>query len=68
MRAFIDFYLTNASHLVKEVGYVPLQPQVYRLAKTRFARRVTGSVFGEGGSQVGVRLEELLKRQTRAPR
>jgi phosphate transport system substrate-binding protein len=66
VRAFVEFYLANAPRLVGEVGYVPLQPQVYQLARSRFQRRVVGSVFGEGGSQVGVRLEDLLRREARS--
>jgi len=64
VRAFVDFYLANAPMLVKEVGYTPLQSSVYKLAQTRFAKRRTGSVFNEGGSAVGVRLADLLKRQS----
>ncbi len=64
VQAFIRFYLdpTNAEVLVPEVGYVPLPEKVYQLALNRFAKRVTGSVFG-GGSQVGVSLEELLQKE-----
>jgi phosphate transport system substrate-binding protein len=65
VRAFVDFYLTNAPRLVKEVGYIPLQPAVYKAAQNRFGRRIVGSVFGEGGSQPGVKLEDLLRRTSR---
>jgi phosphate transport system substrate-binding protein len=60
VKAFVDFYLENAPALVQEVGYIPLQDNVYALAKARFEARKTGSLF-TGGSQVGVKLEELLK-------
>ncbi len=62
--AFIRFYLDpeNAAVLVREVGYVPLPDRVYTLAFRRFEERITGSVFG-GGAQVGVSLEELLRRE-----
>lgn len=62
--AFVDFYLSNAPKLVKEVGYVPLPAQVYNLAKQRYARRVTGSVFKEGGSVVGVKLADVLRLES----
>jgi phosphate transport system substrate-binding protein len=62
VRAFIDFYLTQGPALVREVGYVPLGDSGYRLASDRFSSRTLGSVF-EGGSQVGVTLEELLARE-----
>jgi phosphate transport system substrate-binding protein len=56
----VDFYLANAPKLVKEVGYVPLQPVVYSKAQARWNRRTVGSVFKEGGSTVGVKLHEVL--------
>jgi phosphate transport system substrate-binding protein len=62
VRAFIEFYLTQGPALVREVGYVPLGDSGYKLAADRLSRRTLGSVF-EGGSQVGVTLEELLARE-----
>lgn len=61
VKAFVDFYLAHAGGLVREVGYVPLPGGVYKLAQQRFAAKKTGSLF-EGGSEVGVTLEDLLKR------
>lgn len=61
VKAFVDFYLQKAGGLVKEVGYVPLPAKVYKLAQARFAAKKTGSLF-EGGSEVGVTLEDLLGR------
>ena len=63
VRALAEFYLENAANLVREVGYIPLQPQVYQLARDRFSKRTVGSVFAGGGSQVGVKLDDLLKRE-----
>jgi phosphate transport system substrate-binding protein len=63
VREFVKFYLANAPQLVKEVGYIPLPADVYRLAQSRFDRRVVGSVFGGTGSHVGVKLTELMKRE-----
>lgn len=63
IRAFIDFYLENAGLLAPDVGYVPLSDEAYQLTVERFENGVTGSVFEEGGSQVGVRLEDLLGRE-----
>jgi phosphate transport system substrate-binding protein len=60
VQAFVQFYLDNAPRLVEEVRYVPLQTEVYQLAKQRFEKRTTGSLF-TGGSQVGVKLDDLLK-------
>jgi phosphate transport system substrate-binding protein len=60
VEAFVEFYLENAPALVSEVGYVPLSSQAYELALQRFQNRTTGSVF-QGGSQTGVRMEQLLQ-------
>lgn len=62
VKAFVEFYLQNAAKLAAEVGYVPLQDEVYALVRDRFARAKTGSLFS-GGSQVGVKLDELLKKE-----
>ncbi len=43
--AFVDFYLANAAELSADVGYVALPEKAYELAKTRFEKRITGSVF-----------------------
>jgi phosphate transport system substrate-binding protein len=61
--AFIDFYLRNAGTLAQEVGYIPLPPRAYQLAQGRVQKRVTGSIFGGGGSQVGVSIEALLAKE-----
>src|SRR5690606_38611836 len=45
-----------------EVGYVPLSAEAYAAARERFAAGTTGSVFA-GGSQVGVTIEDLLRRE-----
>ena len=60
VKEFVDFYLKNAPTLVKQVKYIPLPDTAYKLAPERFAKRVTGTVFG-GEAKVGVKIEELLK-------
>ncbi|MEW6442749.1 MAG: PstS family phosphate ABC transporter substrate-binding protein [bacterium] len=60
--AFVRFYLESAPTLVKEVGYIPLSDKAYTLASQRADARVTGSLFGGKGSQVGVRMEQLLQQ------
>lgn len=61
VRDFIKFAFSPAESekLVAEVGYVPLPTQAYSLALTKFDARKTGSYF-DGGSKVGVTVEELL--------
>jgi len=61
--AFVRFYLGHAGALVKEVGYIPLSDDAYGLAQARVDKRVTGSVFGGKGSQIGVTVEALLRRE-----
>ncbi len=66
VRAFVEFYLQNASSLAAAVGYVPLSDEAYDLVMDRFQNRVTGSVFGGEGATVGVRLEDLMQREGNA--
>ncbi|TAN62145.1 PstS family phosphate ABC transporter substrate-binding protein [bacterium] len=60
---FVEFYLKHAAQLVKEVGYIPLPDAAYQAALERFKNRVKGSVFGGKGAAIGVKIEDLLKRQ-----
>ena len=60
IQAFVKFYLDNGAALVKEVGYVALPTTIYDLARTRFATKKTGTVFGGEGHKVGMKLEELI--------
>lgn len=61
--AFIKFYLAEAGKLVKSVGYIALPDKAYELALKRFEAKTTGSVF-TGGSQVGVKIEDLLSKES----
>ena len=63
VQAFVDFHLSEGGPLVDEVGYVRLSDELYALAGEHFAERRLGTAFGDGGSQVGVTLEELLLRE-----
>jgi phosphate transport system substrate-binding protein len=60
VKEFVEFYLKNASALVKQVKYIPLPDRAYSLAGDRFAKRVTGTMFG-GEAKIGMRVEDLLK-------
>ena len=60
VKEFVDFYLKNASKLVKQVKYIPLPDRAYQLAELRFGKQVTGSVFG-GEAKIGMKIEDLLK-------
>jgi phosphate transport system substrate-binding protein len=62
--AFVNFMNANSIALTTEVGYVPLTENAVKLAAARFDKRQVGSLFAHGGSQVGVTLEELLKKSS----
>jgi phosphate transport system substrate-binding protein len=62
VREFINFYLTEGAELAKEVGYVPLPEEAYRLAREHFAAKKLGTVFG-GVPEVGTTISELLARE-----
>jgi phosphate transport system substrate-binding protein len=65
VKGYVDFYFSQAAALVKEVGYVPLTDEGYQLARGHFEKRVPGTIFGSGGSQVGMTIEQLLARERR---
>jgi len=62
VQRFVAAYF-GSGDLMREVGYVELPSEIYDLARGHFADRRTGTAFGEGGSQVGLTLEELLSRE-----
>jgi phosphate transport system substrate-binding protein len=59
---FVKFYLKSAKALSKEVGYVPLPPEAYKLVTAHYTARKTGSVF-MGKDTIGVTIAELLKAE-----
>ena len=63
VKRFVEFYMKNSGELSKEVGYIALPQKAYELALKRFERKLTGSVFGGHGATVGVKIEEILKRE-----
>lgn len=65
VKSFIAFYLSEAQLLAKEVGSVPLKPEVYKLIQQRFDKKVTGSAFSNGKSIIGVNMSELLSAESK---
>jgi phosphate transport system substrate-binding protein len=63
VQQFVDFYLAQVGTLAEEVGYVQLGDEGYRLVAEHFKARKPGTIFGEGGSQVGVTIEQLLAKE-----
>ena len=60
VQAFMEFQIANENKsLITEVGYVPMPDEITDKAQERLDAVQTGSVY-EGGSPVGVKLEEVL--------
>ncbi len=62
VKEFVEFYLANGSKLTREVKYVPLPDSAYKLALDHFRKVKKGTVFG-GVAEVGITIEDLLKRE-----
>ena len=62
VRAFVDHYLNNAESIAKQVKYIPLSMKDYRHTMVNYKVKKTGTAFG-GEAEVGVTIEELLKRE-----
>lgn len=62
IREFVDFYMQNATLLVKEVKYIPLPAKAYTGNLEHLARKKLGTVFG-GQNEVGLTIEQLMKRE-----
>jgi phosphate transport system substrate-binding protein len=59
VQKFVNYYLTNADKLVREVGYVGLGNEIYALVGDRYKKSTLGSAFA-GKNTVGVTLDQLL--------
>jgi phosphate transport system substrate-binding protein len=64
VKEFVEFALTKAVPLIKEVKYLPLPDRAYPQALEKFKKGVTGTVFG-GVPEVGLSIDELMKRESR---
>lgn len=60
---FVQFYLNNAETLVAEAGYVPLTKEMYDMVKKRYTNKVLGSSFLKLKSDVGIKMEDILKME-----
>jgi len=61
VKAFIDFYLSNAPALVKEVKFIPLPDNEYAAVTKHWKALKAGTGF-DGTPEVGVKIEDLLAR------
>jgi phosphate transport system substrate-binding protein len=64
VKEFVEYYMTNGGALAKEVKYVPLPDSAYKMALEHVQKGKKGTVFG-GVAEVGVTIDELLKREAR---
>ena len=64
VKEFVQYYLTHGAALAREVKYVPLPATAYTTAWEHVQKGKKGTVFG-GVAEVGVTIEELLKREAR---
>ncbi|MBF2013830.1 MAG: PstS family phosphate ABC transporter substrate-binding protein [Rivularia sp. T60_A2020_040] len=64
VKAFVDFYIAKENaNLVSQVGYVALPDNILEAIQARIDKGTTGSVFEGEGSTIGVKLEDLLKKE-----
>jgi phosphate transport system substrate-binding protein len=64
VKRFVEFYLAQVPVLAPQVKYVPLPPQAYALAGEHFKNGRQGTAF-QGGSTIGMKIEELLRREAK---
>jgi phosphate transport system substrate-binding protein len=64
VKEFVQYYMTHGAKLAKEVKYVPLPDSAYTTAWEHVAKGKKGTVFG-GIAEVGVTIEELLRREAK---
>ena len=62
VKEFVEFYLKNAPKLVKQVKYVALPAKAYTVGLRRVKAVKVGTAFG-GEAEVGVKIDDLLKRE-----
>lgn len=62
VNAFVSFYLNQAEQISKQVKYIPLTKKDYQHTIVNFQNKKPGTAFG-GEAEVGVTIEELLKRE-----
>jgi phosphate transport system substrate-binding protein len=64
VKEFVEYYMKNGGSLAKEVKYVPLPDSAYKTALEHVQKGKKGTVFG-GVAEVGVTIDELLRREAR---
>jgi phosphate transport system substrate-binding protein len=65
VKDFVGFYMKDGAKLAREVKYVPLPDIAYKTNMEHLTKMKKGTVFG-GEAEVGVTIEELLKREAKS--
>jgi phosphate transport system substrate-binding protein len=65
VKEFVAFFMKEGGKLAREVKYVPLPDSAYKINMDHLAKMKKGTVFG-GEAEVGVTIEELLKREAKS--
>jgi phosphate transport system substrate-binding protein len=62
VQKFVDYYVSKATELIQEVGYVPLSDAEQQLVRDRFAAKTAGTMYGASSTlSAHASLEERLK-------
>lgn len=64
VKKFIDFYMAQGAKMAKEVKYVPLPAAIYQSNVKHIQDNKKGTIFG-GKNEVGISIEELVKREAK---
>ena len=64
VKRFVEFYIAQAPILVPQVKYVPLPREAYELAGAHFKNGKLGTAF-QGASTIGLKIEDLLRREAK---
>jgi len=64
VKEFVEYYMKHSAKLAREVKYVPLPDSAYVTAWDHIQKGKKGTVFG-GTADVGITIEELLKREAK---
>jgi phosphate transport system substrate-binding protein len=64
VKQFVEFYISNADQLVREVKYVPLPAKAYAYNLEHLEKKQLGTKFG-GENKVGLTIEELMKLEAK---
>jgi phosphate transport system substrate-binding protein len=62
VKSFVDFFMAQGAKMAKEVKYVPLPAEAYKVGLDHIAKGKKGTVFN-GKNEVGITISDLLKRE-----